>query len=184
MVFHRRRGMHAIAKRAVEQRSQKTKVRAIISLLGFAPNTLVQATVANASDTTRLNYNDTNVKPFSKIQVLHFDIALYQDGASANIDGFIDWFIYKAPGGTPVPIAGSTALQSVPFIFRTGRAAVPMLSSNSAPTIYHLSGDIKIPPRFQTMNLNDTITMAFIANPVGAGTSYSVNGVVTYMFKI
>lgn len=173
--------MHA--RRIVDKASNKTKVRAIVSLLSFAGNSIQTSTLVNAVDTSRANYYDVVVKPFSKIQVLHFDIALYQSGSAALPDGYLDWALIKNPGGSlTVTNPSGNGLTNVPFTFRTGRAAIPMLTPSGLPTIYHLSGDIKIPPRFQTFGPGDTLVLAFIG-VAGTGVTYSVNGVVTYMFK-
>lgn len=183
-----RRGFTAAkARHIVSKGSQKTKVRCIVSLLGFAGNTLMSSNIAQASDTARANYFDILVKPFSKIDLLHFDIAMYQDGASVSPDGFIDWALWKSPAGavgsgTMTP--DGSGIANVPYIFKTGRAAVPMLSATGMPTIYHLSGDIKIPPRFRIMAPGDFLILSVKASPAGAGLSYSVNGTVTYMFKV
>lgn len=171
----------------VAKGAQKTKVKAIISLLSFAGNSFQQAIIAQSSDTARANYFDVLVKPFAKIQVLHLDLMIYQSGANVAADGFVDWCLIKNPGGSigmNISSVNGTSLVFVPYTFRQGRAAVPMLTSTGMPTIYHLVGDIKIPPRFQTMNPGDIIQLNFAAIPAAAGVSYSVNGTVSYMFKV
>lgn len=187
MARFRRRVSHAFARKVVDKGSQKTKVKVLVSLLGFAGNSYQEATLAVSSDTARANYFDNLVKPFSRIQILHFDLAIYQQGSSLSADGFVDWALFKSPASgfsSGAGTANGSGLASVPFIFRTSRAAVPMLSGTGMPTIYHISGDIKVPPRFQIMAPNDQIKIGFIATPAGAGISYSVSGSVTYMFKV
>lgn len=172
------------ARRIVDKASNKTKVRAIISLLSFAGNSQQAGQIIASVDTTRANYYDVYVKPFSKVQVLHFDIAIYQSGTSVSPDGFVDWALVKSPGGSlTFTNPNGVGLTNVPYTFRTGRAAVPMLSSSGIPNVYHLSGDIKVPPRFQTFGPGDTLYLICMATPASAGVSYSVNGTVTYMFK-
>lgn len=173
-------------KRTLDNSMQKTKVRALVSLLGFAGTTAQSSAFAVASDTARGSYGSSNVKPFSKIQVLHLDLALYQDGTSVSVDGFIDWFIIKLVGGQSISgfPAVDPPLNAIPYIFRQGRAAIPQLTPNGLPSIYHISGDLKIPPRFQTMAPGDQLLISFIATPAGAGLSYSVNGTISYMFKV
>lgn len=175
------------ARHLVSKASQKTKVKAICSFLSFAGAARQDFVIATASDAARANYFDNLVKPFSKIDVLHFDIAIYQSGASVAADGYVDWAVWKQQGGAPAP--GNNAclgggLNFVPFTFKQSRAAVPMLSSIGTPTIYHLSGDIKIPPRLRLMQPGDNLYVSFYATPAGAGVSYSVNGVISYMFKV
>lgn len=179
-----RRRVSARHARAITAKgANKTKVRAITSLLGFAGNSLQFSDIAVASDTARSNYFDVLVKPFSQIQVLHFDIAIYQSGSAVAVDGFVDWALVKNPGGSlTYTNPGGSGLTMVPYTFKTGRAAVPMLSATGLPTIYHLSGDIKIPPRFQIMTPGDKITIMF-QGLAGTNVAYSVNGTVTYMFK-
>lgn len=180
-----RRGVSAhSARRMVAKASQKTKVRAIISQLGFAGNALTGITIATASDTSRANYFDVAVKPFSHIDVIHLDIAIYQSGASIAVDGFVDWAVLKNPAGSlTITNPNGTGLTNVPYTFKTGRAAVPMLTATGIPTIYHLSGDIKIPPRFRVMTPGDSLVIYF-NGLAGTGVTYSVNGVITYMFKV
>lgn len=177
-----RRARHVMAKA-----SQKTKVKAIISSLSFAGNVRQDMTIATSSDVARANYFDNTVKPFSHIDVLHFDLAIYQTGATVSVDGFVDWAVWKQSGGVPAAANGvcsGAGLQYQPFIFKQGRAAVPLLTSNGMPSMYHLSGDIKIPPRLRLMQPGDNLFISFLATPAGAGISYSVNGVISYMFKI
>lgn len=181
-VSHRMSAFHA--RRISDKASQKTKVRAVISALGFAGNATQDVIFAQASDTQRTAYGDINVKPFSKIQVIHIDVAIYQDGAAVSTDGYVDWYIFKAPGGISVSIgAASVPLSSVPFIFKNGRAVVPMESASGLPSMYHLHGDIRIPPRFQVMNPADQFYIAFVGF-AGTGVTYSASGVINYMFKI
>lgn len=182
--FRRGRVSAKVSRHIVDKASQKTKVRILASLLGFSGGSNQTLVISNAVDSARTTYGDASVKPFSRIQILHFDIAIYQSGASVLADGFVDWFLYKQPAANAVTgISADPALSAIPFIFKTGRAAVPMLSSTGLPTIYHLSGDIKIPPRFQIQAPNDQIFMAF-RGLSGTGVTYSVNGTITYMFKI
>lgn len=179
-----RRGVSTRHARAVANKgSQKTKVRAVVSQLDWS-GALATVTISQAVDTARANYYDIYVKPFARIQVLHLDIAIYQSGASVSPDGFVDWAIIKNPGGSITPTnPNGTGLTMVPYTFKTSRAAVPMLSATGLPCVYHLSGDIKIPPRFQIQTPGDTIQLVF-TGLTGAGVTYSVNGTVTYMFKV
>lgn len=163
---------------------QKTKVRALISLLGFAGNTLQQVDFASASDTTRANYYDTQVKPFSKIQMIELDIIIYQSGANIAVDGFVDWVIFKNPGSNISAMdPTATTIAMVPYIFRVGRSGVPMATATGAPFAYHLKGKLLIPPRFQVMSPGDKLSVIFKGLP-GTGVTYSVNGQITYMFKV
>lgn len=185
MARFRRKMSARSARHIVAQASQKTKVRAIISLLSFAGSTTQSSAFAVSTDSARVNYFDTSVKPFSHIDVLHLDLAIYQSGSSVAADGFVDWEVWKDPAtsvNTPDP--AGTGLTGVPYIFKTGRAAIPMLSPTGLPSMYHLSGDIKIPPRFRVMNPGDQLLLTVRATPAAAGVSYSVNGVITYMFKV
>lgn len=164
---------------------QKTKVRALISLLGFAGNSLQQSNFAVSSDTPRANYYDTTVKPFSKIQMIELDLIVYQNGSSISTDGFVDWVIFKNPGGNVAAMdPTATTIAMVPYIFRVGRSGVPMQSALGAPFAYHIRGKLMIPPRFQVMAPGDVMTIQFKGTPAGAGISYSVNGQITYMFKV
>lgn len=164
---------------------QKTKVRAIVSSLGTAGNVTTYVAIAAAVDNTRANYYDTYVKPFATIDSMEWDISMYQDGTSVSVDGFIDWAIYKVVGGNPATIdpAGS-GLASAPFIFKTGRAAVPQLTAIGTPSIFHLSGRMTLPPRFRIFAPGDSMYFVFKGSPAGAGVSYSVNGIIHYMFKV
>lgn len=182
----RRRISHRFARHVASIGAQKTKVRAIVSLLSFAAGANQSVSFAVSSDTARANYFDTSVKPFSRIDMLHLDLAVYQSGASVNSDGFVDWMIWKVIGGSP-GIAGATpdgtGLTYVPVTFRTSRAAVPQLTSSGMPSIYHIVGDLKIPPRFRVMAPSDQLVITFKGGG-GAGPTYSVNGTITYMFKV
>lgn len=177
---------HRSINRAISRRMQKTKVSITINGLSFAASTRTDFTIASASDTTRANYFDTYVKPFAKIQQMEVDIQIYQSGATVAADGFVYWAFWKSPGGAIAPanaVCNSTGLTFVPFTFRKGLACVPVLTSTSAPSIYHLHGIIKIPKRLQTMAPGDILYLSVLSGP-GAGSTYSVAGNVNYMFKV
>lgn len=172
-------------KKQIDRNSQKTKCRAVVAFLGVATGTGAVSAFATATNTNRTSYNDTAVISGSKIQILHLDLAVYQDGAAVASDGFVDWFIWKSPGGqsiTGLPSA-SPPLGSVPFIFQTGRAAIPAFSATGLPCIYHISGTLKVPPRFQTMAIGDILNIGFFGT-TGAGATWSVSGTITYMYKV
>lgn len=176
---------HRSIKRAIARNMQKTKVSIIVSNLGVAAGTRTDNTIAVASDTTRANYFDNFVKPFSKIQMLNVDLQMYQQGAAVNVDGYIEFSFWKSPGGAvPVgnPSVSGTGLNYVPYTFRIGIAAVPMLTSAGSPSIYHLSGQLKLPRRLQTFAPGDILYFSWY--PVGAGATFSVNGRINYMFKV
>lgn len=155
-----------------------------MSNLGFAGGAIQHIDIATASDTTRANYYDITVKPFAKIDVLHVDVAIYQQGSSVSVDGYVDWAFVKNVGGSlTLTRPDGTGLTNVAYTFKTGRAAVPMMTAAGLPTIYHLSGDIKIPPRFRTMAPGDSLTLV-VYGLSGTSVAYSVNGVITYMFKV
>lgn len=182
--MRRRQVSTRFARHVQSKASQKTKVRALVSLLGFAGGAVQTVTIASADDTQRANYFDTDVKPFSHIDQIELDIALYQNGASVSLDGFVDWCIWKDMGHNVASMdPTATTIAMVPFIFRIGRAQVPMLSSAGLPNIYHLRGALKLPPRFRLMNPGDRINLTF-KGLAGAGLSYSANGQITYMFKV
>lgn len=165
---------------------QKTKVRAIVSLLDFAGASLQRLDFAVASDTARVNYFDTQVKPFSRIETIEFDIAMYSLSPLAT-DAFIDFAVWKDVGGNTSPIdPTATPISMVPYIFRIHRAALPLVSATqvsiAVPAIYHLQGRLKIPPRFQVMAPGDKLSMTF--KGFSGAFTYSVNGQITYMFKV
>lgn len=157
-----------------------------ISHLGVANGTRTDGAIATASDTTRANYFDTFVKPFSRISQIEVDLQMYQQGASVNADGYIQWAFWKSVGGSPAPgtqVCTGTGLTFVPFTIRQGIAAVPMLTSAGLPSIYHLHGVIKIPKRLQVMAPGDILYFSWVSG-TGASTGWSVNGRINYMFKI
>lgn len=186
MPFTRRGRGRSSLRRALSKASQKTKVRAIISQLAVARNTLNEIVIAQSSDVARANYFDVTVKPFSHIDQIEVDLALYQDGATVtDPDGFIDWQIYKRSGGVPaVASPDGTGLTTVGFTIRTGRAALPQWTNVTASLIYHLQGVIKIPPRHRIFAPGDFLIFAYKTVSGIANVTFSVNGVATYMFKV
>lgn len=176
--------LHRAIKRAITQSMQKTKVSIPVSGLSFAGGTRQDFIIAQGVDTARANYYEPFVKPFSRISMLHVDLQMYQTGASVNVDGYLYFSLWKSPGGAvPVgnPSVSAAGLQYVPYTFRIGIASVPMLTSTGIPSIYHLNGYLKIPKRLQVMAPGDVIYFSCLG--LAAGT-YSVNGRVSYMFKV
>lgn len=179
-----RRSLHQTVKRIVDKKSQKTKVRAIVSLLGFAGGATQASQLAIATGSARSNMSDVSVPAFCRIQVMHFDLIVYQSGSAVAADGFVDWNLSKSPGGTanyPSPLAPTVG--DAGYIFLNGRAGVPMMSALGAPFAFHIVGTVRIPPRFQLMSPNDLIQLQF-RGLAGTNVTYSVNGVVNYMYKI